>query len=152
MSPAETTPRILFVCLGNICRSPSAEGVMRVLAPDWHLDSAGTGDWHLGAPPHPPAVAAAARRGYELSALRARQIGRADFDRFDRIVVMDRANLQAVEALRPAGSAIPISRLLDHADDVPVRDVPDPYYTGDYEGVLDLIEVGCRGLRQRACL
>lgn len=146
MSPAETTSRILFVCLGNICRSPSAEGVMRVLAPAWRLDSAGTGDWHLGAPPHPPAVAAAAKRGYDLSALRARQIGRADFDRFDRIVVMDRANLRAVEALRPAGSAVPVSRLLDHAGDVAVRDVPDPYYTGDYEAALDLIEAGCRGL------
>ncbi|MGZ7246478.1 low molecular weight protein-tyrosine-phosphatase, partial [Streptococcus pyogenes] len=78
-----TPPRLLFVCLGNICRSPTAEGVMRALAPDWQIDSAGTGGWHAGEPPHPPAIRAAARRGYDLAPLRARQITRADFDRFD---------------------------------------------------------------------
>ena len=141
-----TPPRLLFVCLGNICRSPTAEGVMRALAPDWQIDSAGTGGWHAGEPPHPPAIRAAARRGYDLTPLRARQITRADFDRFDRILVMDRANLADVERLRPAGSATPVVRLLDHAPEVGHRDVPDPYYTGEFDLVLDLVEAACRGL------
>ena len=139
-------PSVLFVCLGNICRSPTAEGVMRALAPDWQIDSAGTGGWHAGEPPHPPAIRAAARRGYDLTPLRARQITRADFDRFDRILVMDRANLADVERLRPAGSATPVVRLLDHAPEVGHRDVPDPYYTGEFDLVLDLVEAACRGL------
>ena len=119
---------------------------MRALAPDWQIDSAGTGGWHAGEPPHPPAIRAAARRGYDLTPLRARQITRADFDRFDRILVMDRANLADVERLRPAGSATPVVRLLDHAPEVKHRDVPDPYYTGEFDLVLDLVEAACRGL------
>lgn len=119
---------------------------MRALAPDWQIDSAGTGGWHAGEPPHPPAIRAAARRGYDLAPLRARQITRADFDRFDRILVMDRANLADVERLRPAGSATPVVRLLDHAPEVGHRDVPDPYYTGEFDLVLDLVEAACRGL------
>ena len=141
-----TPPRLLFVCLGNICRSPTAEGVMRALAPDWQIDSAGTGGWHAGEPPHPPAIRAAARRGYDLTPLRARQITRADFDRFDRILVMDRANLADVERLRPDGSTTPVVRLLDHAPVAGHRDVPDPYYTGEFDLVLDLVEAACHGL------
>ncbi len=146
MQDSPATPRILFVCLGNICRSPTAEAVLRSMAPDIAIDSAGTGGWHVGNPPHPPAVLAAARRGYDMSGLRARQVTTADFDRFDRIVVMDGDNLQAVERLRPGGSATPVQRLLDMAPDTGVRDVPDPYYSGDYDRALDLIEAGCRGL------
>lgn len=146
MSQPQSSPRILFVCLGNICRSPSAEGVMRALAPDWRIDSAGTGGWHAGEPPHPPAIRAAAARGYDLTPLRARQVSRTDFARFDRIVVMDAANLTAVEALRPSGVATPVVRLLDHAPECGHRDVPDPYYSGDFDLALDLIEAGCRGL------
>lgn len=146
MSQPQSSPRILFVCLGNICRSPSAEGVMRALAPDWRIDSAGTGGWHAGEPPHPPAIRAAAARGYDLTPLRARQVSRTDFARFDRIVVMDAANLTAVEALRPSGVTTPVVRLLDHAPGCGHRDVPDPYYSGDFDLALDLIEAGCRGL------
>jgi len=142
----DTAPRLLFVCLGNICRSPTAEGVMRSLAPTWHVDSAGTGDWHLGAPPHRPAQSAAAARGIDLSALRARQIAPADFARFDRIVAMDSANRRDVERLRPSGATTPVTRLLDHVADAPLRDVPDPYLTGAYEEALDLIEAGCHAL------
>ena len=141
-----STGHLLFVCLGNYCRSPTAEAVKRALAPDIEVDSAGTGDWHIGDPPHGSAIRVAAARGYDMSALRGRKIGIADFGRFDRIVVMDSANLRAVEALRPDGADVPISRLLDHVADTPMRDVPDPYMTGDFETALDLIEAGCRGL------
>ena len=149
MQDIPASPRILFVCLGNICRSPTAEAVLRSMAPDLTIDSAGTGGWHVGAPPHPPAVRAAGQRGYDMSGLRAHQIMAADFDRFDRIVVMDSDNLRAVEALRPAGNATPVLRLLDMAPETGVADVPDPYYTGDFEGALDLIVAGCRGLLAR---
>lgn len=119
---------------------------MRALAPDWDLDSAGTGCWHLGDPPHPPAIRAAAARGYDLTSLRARQFETGDFARFDRILVMDSDNLRSVEAMRPAGSPTGVARLLDHAPETGRRDVPDPYYTGDFDGALDLIEAACRGL------
>ena len=141
-------PRILFVCLGNICRSPTAEGVFRSLAAAEGLpvevDSCGTGGWHAGEPPHPPAVTAARRRGYDLSALRARQITAADFTRFDRILVMDRANLRDTRALCPPGGTQPelfLTHAPRHGDEV-----PDPWYSGDYEGALDMIEDAARGL------
>ena len=143
-----TAARILFVCLGNICRSPTAEGVFRALSAAEGLavrvDSCGTGGWHAGAPPHPPAVAAALARGYDLSALRARQITVADFTRFDRILVMDRANLRDTRALCPPGGTVPelfLTHAPHHGDEV-----PDPWYSGDYEGVLDMIEDAARGL------
>ena len=102
------TTRLLFVCLGNICRSPAAEGVLRSLAPEMHIDSAGTGDWHVGDPPFGPMQDAARARGFDLSDLRARQFTAADFDRFDLIVAMDAANLRAIEAQRPAGNTTPV--------------------------------------------
>jgi len=119
---------------------------MRRLAPDLMIDSAGTGRWHVGAPPYGPMIAAGHARGYDLTPLRARQITRLDFARFDRIIVMDAANLADVEALRPEASATPVTRLLDHVAAVGAADVPDPYYTGDFDGALDLIEAGCNGL------
>jgi len=150
MTPAQTTPpRILFVCLGNICRSPTAEAVLRAMDPALNVDSAGTGAWHVGKPPHADAIRAGARRGYDLSGQRARQVTAADFAAFDLIVAMDRANRDDTEALRPAGCDTPVLRLLELAPGVAVRDVPDPYYTGDFDGVLDLIEAGCRGLLNR---
>lgn len=127
--------RILFVCLGNICRSPAAEGVMRALAPDWEIDSAGTGGWHVGDPPYGPMQAAARARGIDLGGLRARQFTRADFDRFDLIVAMDRQNKADIERLRPAGNTTPVRLLID-------GDVPDPYYTRDFDDALDLITEG----------
>jgi protein-tyrosine phosphatase len=142
------THRILFVCLGNICRSPTAEGVFRALAAAEGLrvevDSCGTGGWHAGEPPHPPAIAAAKARGYDLTGLRARQITRADFTRFDRIVVMDRANLRDVRALRPDGGTEP-ELFLTHAPQHGAE-VPDPWYTGEYDRTLDMIEDAARGL------
>lgn len=140
------TPRILFVCLGNICRSPAAEGVLRHLAPDLNIDSAGTSDWNLGGPPYGPMQAAAKARGYDLSALRARQIGPGDFDDFDLILGMDADNLSAIERLRPLGSVTPVRLFTDYAPDTGASHVPDPYYTRDFEGALDLIEAAAEGL------
>lgn len=140
------TTRILFVCLGNICRSPAAEGVLRAKARgmDLRIDSAGTGAWHLGKPPYGPMQQAAQARGYDLSALRARQFTPADFDRFDLIVGMDAGNLADIEEMR--GGAPTAVRLFTDYTRRPETAVPDPYYTGDFEGALDLIEACADGL------
>ena len=143
------TKRILFVCLGNICRSPTAEIVLRAKAAEagLHLevDSAGTGDWHIGEPPHPPMIEAARARGYDMSTLRARQVGGVDFDRFDLILVADETNLRDVEALRPAGDTTPVELFAPYAGG-DERSIPDPYYTGDFGGALLLVERAAKGL------
>ena len=131
--------RIVFVCLGNICRSPAAQGVMQGLAPHLRLDSAGTDDWHVGDPPYEPMQQAAQRRGIDLSALRARQFSRDDFVQFDLIIAMDRQNQADIERLRPAGNTTPV-RLMSQ------NDVPDPYYTRDFDGALDIIEAAAKRL------
>ena len=140
--------RVLFVCLGNICRSPTAEAVFRARAARAGLqvtvDSCGTGGWHAGEPPHPPAVRAAHARGYDLSRLRARHITVADFTAFDHILVMDARNLADTRALCPKGGTEPclfMSHAPDHAPEV-----PDPWYSGDFNGVLDMIEAASDGL------
>lgn len=109
------------------------------------VDSAGTGDWHVGAPPHPPMIAAAARRGYDLRPLRARQVQPQDFLRFDRIVVMDSANLRDVMRLRQGQGAAP-ELFLSHAAHTGLTDLPDPYFTGDFDQTLDLVEAAAAGL------
>jgi len=143
---------VLLVCLGNICRSPTAEAVLRArLAAagcDVGVDSAGTGGWHVGAPPDPRALAAAAARGYAMDDLRARRITRADFARFDLILAMDRANLLDVERLRPAGSATPVTLFCAHATGTEAE-VPDPYQSGSFGPVLDMIEAGAAALVAR---
>ena len=140
---------VLFICLGNICRSPTAEGVLRHMAHaaglDLEVDSAGTGGWQVGDPPYGPAIRAAAARGYDISSQRARQATPADFARFDLILAMDAANLAAMEALRPAGNQTPLRLLLEYADTT-ILAVPDPYFTDDFNGTLDLIETAVRGL------
>ncbi len=142
--------RILFVCLGNICRSPTAEGVFAAMAEaagvPVEADSAGTSDWHVGDPPYGPAIRAAAGRGYDITGLRARQFVSQDFDRFDRIIAMDRSNKETIERMRPAGSDTPVTLFLSHAANAPVEEVPDPYYTRDFEEALDLIEAAAGGL------
>lgn len=144
-----TAPRILFVCLGNICRSPTAEVVLRDMAARAGLalsvDSAGTGGWHAGEPPHPPMIAAAARRGFDLRPLRARQVTAADFDRFDHILAMDRRNLADLSALRPGRGPQP-RLFLSHAPETGLMDMPDPWYTGDFDGTIDLVQAAARGL------
>lgn len=140
------TTRILFVCLGNICRSPAAEGVFRTLAPGVTSDSAGTAGWHAGHAPYGPMQVAAKARGYDLSDLRARQFLSGDFNRFDLIIAMDDANLRDIEALRPAGARTPVRLFTDYAAQTGMAHVPDPYYTRDFDGALDLIEVAAKGL------
>lgn len=141
--------RILVVCLGNICRSPTAHGVLLRMAEqaglDVEVDSAGTGGWHVGEPPDRRATQEAARRGYDLGALRARQVRPEDFRAFDLILAMDRSNLAALERLRPEGSATPVRLFLDYAESLR-EEVPDPYHDGGFDLVLDLIEDGARGL------
>ena len=140
------THRILFVCLGNICRSPAAEGVFRARAPHHSTDSAGTSGWHIGDPPYGPMQAAARARDIDLSDLRARQFVAEDFHRFDLIVGMDAENIANIEALRPLGSETPVRLLTDFAPHLGADHVPDPYYTRDFDGALDLIEAAVKGL------
>ena len=154
--------RILFVCLGNICRSPTAEAVLRELAareaPELTLevDSAGTAEYHVGQPPDPRTCAAAARRGYDLSALRARTVESTDFERFDLILAMDRDNLKALRRRAPSHAHERLRLFLEFSPDGSPADVPDPYYGGPngFEEVLDLVEAATRGLlkhlRQRS--
>jgi len=143
--------RILFLCLGNICRSPAAEGVFRTMAfeagLDVSLDSAGTGGWHAGEPPYGPMLAAARTRGHDLSALRARQLVAEDFTRFDLILAMDRQNYRDAQAARPAQATARLEMFLQ--GERGVSEVPDPYYTRDFDGCLDIIEAGSRALLMR---
>lgn len=139
--------KVLFVCLGNICRSPAAEGVFREIAQDVETDSAGTGGWHVGEPPYGPMQAAARARGYDFGDLRARQFTAADFARFDLIIGMDASNIANMERLRPAGNETPVRLLTDYAPERGMDEVPDPYYTRDFDGVLDLIEACAKGLK-----
>ena len=142
----QSHPKVLFVCLGNICRSPTAEGVLGSLAPKWEIDSAGTAGWHIGKSPYGPAVEAAGRRGIDLSKLRARQVTSSDFHDFDLILAMDEENLKDLESIRPAGARAELRLFLDFAPQAGLTAVPDPYYTRDFEGALDLIECAARGL------
>ncbi len=146
--------RLLFVCLGNICRSPIAEGVFGDVAAEagledtFHLDSAGTGAWHTGNPPDARAQAAAAARGIDISHQRARQVARDDFSSFDLILAMDEDNLRALRHLADGDPDGRLRLFLDFAPDTGVSEVPDPYYGGPqgFEDVLDLVEVASRGL------
>lgn len=141
---------VLFVCLGNICRSPTAEGVFRAklaeagLDERVHVDSAGTGAYHLGEAPDPRARSAAERRGYDLEGQRGRQVSADDLARFDYVLAMDGSNLHALERIRP-GTA---ERFLDYHPALAGADVPDPYAGGreGFERVLDLIEGAADGL------
>ncbi|QAX29034.1 low molecular weight protein-tyrosine-phosphatase [Leisingera sp. NJS204] len=138
---------ILFVCLGNICRSPAAEGVFRALCPDVETDSAGTASYHAGEPPYGPMQVAAQARGLDISDLRARQFRRGDFEDFDLIIAMDASNLENIEALRPVGNETPVRLFTDYAPETGAGHVPDPYYTRDFDGCLDLIEAAAKGLK-----
>jgi len=146
--------KVLFVCLGNICRSPTAEGVFRHLlaqeAPDLQVevDSAGTAGYHIGHPPDLRSQRAAHARGIDLSGLRARQVSAEDFLRFDLILAMDRDNLEELEAIRPAESRARVQLFLEYAPELGRTEVPDPYY-GDargFEEVLNLSAAASRGL------
>ena len=146
--------RVLFVCMGNICRSPTAEGVFRRVVLERaaelpiEIDSAGTHDYHVGEPPDARAIAAAARRGIDLRALRARQVNDEDFERFDLIVAMDRLNRAMLVERSPAEFHPRIRLFMEFAATSGVEDVPDPYYGGllGFEQVLDLTEEASAGL------
>lgn len=164
---------VLFVCLGNICRSPTAHGIFQKLVDDAdlgdqiHVDSAGTGDWHIGHEPDKRAQEYALKRGYDLSALRARQVIREDFDHFDYILGMDMQNMSGLEALSSPDYSGHLSLFLDFleqgeknektmnegtVDEVAIykgaREVPDPYYGGEdgFELVLDMVEKASNNL------
>lgn len=140
--------RVLLVCMGNICRSPMAEGVLRArlsARPGPRriaIDSAGTHGYHQDAPPDSRAQAAAERRGYSIADLRARRVVIEDFDRFDLILAMDSDNLAVLEDMAPPDSHAQLQLFLDYSPERPGADVPDPYYGGatGFERVLDLIE------------
>jgi protein-tyrosine phosphatase len=146
--------KILFVCMGNICRSPTAEGVFRRLAAErapglgMEIDSAGTHDYHVGDPPDSRAVAAAARRGVDIAASRARVVEQADFERFDLLIAMDRLNREVLLDRGPKQYRDRVRLFLEFAPAIDEDDVPDPYYGGavGFERVLDLAEEASIGL------
>jgi len=145
---------VLFVCMGNICRSPTAEGVFRRmvqeagLQSEVRIDSAGTHDYHAGDPPDRRALAHARQRGYDLSELRARQVRASDFTDFDLILAMDRVNLETLARVCPQAQAHKLRLFLEYAPMRPEREVPDPYLGGEggFERVLDMVEDAARGL------
>jgi protein-tyrosine phosphatase len=154
--------KILFVCLGNICRSPTAEAVFRTVAareaPELmiEVDSAGTAGYHIGEPPDLRTRQAASRRGYDMSSLRARIVEPRDFEDFDFILAMDRENLKVLNHRAPVQARDRVRLFLEFAPDAATTEVPDPYYGGPngFEEVLDLVEAATQGLlqhlRQRA--
>ena len=154
-SPPSAPRSVLFVCLGNICRSPLAEGIFRACiaahssAPPLHVDSAGTGGWHVGEPPDPRSCEVARRHGISLEQQRARRVQPSDFETFDLIVAMDANNLRDLEALqRQHGGGARLARLRDWDPDPDTGDVPDPYYgrADGFAHVFTLVERACRAL------
>ncbi len=145
---------VLFVCLGNICRSPTAEAVFRSKVSEAGLeavveiDSAGTGDWHIGRAPDPRAQKQAAKSGYDLSDLRGRQVSSDDFHKFDYILAMDHQNLLDLKEMQPPGFEGHLGLFLDFDTKLPIDEVPDPYSMGGaaFRNAIQLIELGCDGL------
>ena len=152
-APATRRLRVLMLCLGNICRSPTAEAMLRKkvreagLCDRIEVDSAGTADYHVDSPPDRRAVAHGEKRGLAMKNLRGRQVERSDFDRFDFILAMDDDNLADLLRIRPAGSHAKVALLLSYAPAAGAREVPDPYYGGadGFEAVLDLVESAADG-------
>jgi len=153
MAPAPDRLRVLMVCLGNICRSPTAEAMLRKKVHEAGLDdrivvdSAGTADYHVDSPPDRRAITHGERRGLAMRDLRGRQVERADFDRFDWILAMDEDNLADLKRIRPAGSRAKVALLMSFAPDAGAGEVPDPYHGGadGFEQVLDLAAAAADG-------
>lgn len=148
--------RILLVCLGNICRSPLAEGILRHKAAqrnlDWQIESAGTGDWHVGQAPDPRSVAVARRNGIDISQQRGRHFQQVDFERFDKIIVMDSHNLRDVLRLAETDAQrAKVERMLDYSHPGQDRSVPDPYYGGTdgFDDVFVLLDAACTSFLDR---
>jgi low molecular weight protein-tyrosine phosphatase len=145
---------VIFVCMGNICRSPTAEAVFRDcvekagLLESIHIDSAGTHDYHIGEAPDARTQRAALQRGYDMSQLRGRQVGVEDFARFDYVLAMDEANLSILQRLRPRDAQSHLGLFLEFAERHSEREVPDPYFGGaeGFERVLDMVEDAANGL------
>lgn len=152
----KSTVSVLFVCMGNICRSPTAEAVFRHYVENAGLseliliDSAGTHDYHIGHAPDLRSQQAAGQRGYDMSGLRGRQVETLDFERFDYVLAMDRANLAILQYLAPRGCKKQVGLFLEYAHHCSEREVPDPYYGGTqgFESVLDMVEDAAQGLLQ----
>ncbi len=155
---ANAPVRVLFVCLGNICRSPSAEAMFNAklvennLTSQFVVESAGTLDYHVGEPPDPRAIRFGKQRGLDLTLLRGRQINADDFTRFDYILVMDSQNLKDVLAVAPSNSTAHVAKLLSYGSNINVEDVPDPYFGGDdgFNHVLDLLDDALDGFLEVA--
>ncbi|WP_067618902.1 low molecular weight protein-tyrosine-phosphatase [Alicyclobacillus acidiphilus] len=146
--------RVLFICLGNICRSPMAEAVFRKMVADKGLldvidvDSAGIGDWHVGEKPHRGTQKVLTEKGIEWETIRSRQVTRQELQEADYVVAMDDDNMRALERLG-APASDKVFRLLDLVDDAPVKEVPDPYYDGRFDHVYELVTAGCEALLRR---
>lgn len=147
----EKPTSVLFVCMGNICRSPMAEAVFRHLvqqaglAERFEIASVGTGSWHVGERPHPGTQAVLQRNGIAVGDKRAQRLSRDDLQQYDYIIAMDQENLEDINTLRMQARG-EVRRLLEFAPTNTVLDVPDPYYTGGFDQVVDLVTAGCRGL------
>lgn len=147
--------RVLFVCLGNICRSPMAEAVFRHLVKQEGLDhvisvdSAGTGNWHIGKPPHHGTQRILTEKQIDFTGLKARQISKEDFHTFDYIIGMDSDNIAHLRRLVGDSSHAVIARFMDFVPNRRVDDVPDPYFTGNFEEVYELVEEGCKHILER---
>ena len=143
---------VLFVCLGNICRSPTAEGVFRRLveteglSEKFTIDSAGTGGWHTGGSPDKRAQAVAKKRGLNLSNQKSRKISSVDFNKFDYVIAMDQQNLEDLSQMCPPDKVERLSLFLSYAPDLDRTEVPDPYYFGSFDAVFDMIEIASAGL------
>lgn len=148
--------KVLFVCMGNICRSPTAEAVFRHyvenagMVEQIRIDSAGTHDYHIDAPPDSRAQRVAQQRGYDMSQIRGRQVDENDFQRYDYVLAMDKTNLSLLRGVTPPGSKVQARLFLEYARHHSEREVPDPYYgNGDgFERVLDMVEDAAEGLLQ----
>ncbi|TKD68315.1 low molecular weight protein-tyrosine-phosphatase [Pseudalkalibacillus hwajinpoensis] len=144
--------RVLFVCLGNICRSPMAEAIFRSkvesvgLSDQIDMDSAGTGDWHVGEPPHEGTTEILSKQKISTNGIRARQVKKVDLDRFEYVVAMDAANLGELHEMAGMQPASSISRLMDYVTDSEFEDVPDPYFDGNFEQVYEMVTEGCEKL------
>ncbi len=154
LSAAQSDVSVLMVCMGNICRSPMAEGLLRKWSEEYlgdllvYVDSAGTHSYHIGSPPDPRAQAAAKNRGIDIEPLKARQLVPEDFETHDLLIAMDRDNLEYMHEIAPQGRRDKARLLLDFSESRRAADVPDPYYGGSsgFERVLDLLEEGMEGL------
>ena len=143
---------VLFVCLGNICRSPMAEAIFRHMVKEAGLEgaisveSAGIGEWHVGEPPHKGTRRLLKQKGISTEGITARQITPDDFERFEYIVTMDQENLAYMERQRGEAGTAKVRLLMTYVKDPRIKEVPDPYYTGDFNETYELIEAGCRAL------